>query len=145
MSGREAGHSSEIQVCLSLYRMATARRARILVVDDEPAIRHVLARALRDAGYEVVTMSDGAAGLNAATSAEAPYDLVVTNNCMPHLSGAQLVAALRERFPDLPILHLDDLSQPDAAPLPPDVPNLSKPFLVERLLEEVGRLLGPRV
>jgi len=132
-------------MCVLLYRMATERQARILVVDDEPAIRQVLSRAVRQAGYEVVTMNDGAAGLNAATSAEAAYDLVVTNNCMPHLSGAELVAALREQFPDLPILHMDDLSEPGPGALPPDVPNLHKPFSMERLLEEVGRLLGPRV
>jgi DNA-binding NtrC family response regulator len=125
--------------------MSAERQVRILVVDDEPAIRQVLSRALAEAGYEVVTMNDGAAGLNAASSAEAPYDLVVTNNCMPHLSGAQLVSALRERFPDLPIVHLDDLSERDPGPLPPDLPNLQKPFSIERLLEEVARLLGPRV
>jgi DNA-binding response OmpR family regulator len=44
--------------------------------------------ALRQTGYEVIAMNDGLAGLE-ATSAEAPYDLVVTNNPMPRLSGAR--------------------------------------------------------
>jgi DNA-binding response OmpR family regulator len=91
------------------------RPARILIVDDEPA---------------------------AATTAQPGYALVVTNNCTPHLSGAEMVAALRERFPDIPILHLDDLSRPHDAALPANVPNLYKPFSIDRLLEEVGALLG---
>ena len=101
----------------------------------------VLKRALEGAGYEVVAMNDGQAGLNAASTADPSYDLVVTNNCMPHLSGAEMVAALRKRFPGLPILHLDDLSFPHDSGLPADVPNLYKPFSIDRLLEEVGSLL----
>jgi DNA-binding response OmpR family regulator len=85
---------------------------RIFVVDDEPQIQDFLSRALRQAGYEVIAMNDGLAGLEAATSAELPYDLVVTNNCMPRLSAAEMVARIRDKFPDMPILHLDDLSQP---------------------------------
>ena len=115
--------------------------ARILIVDDEPAVRRVVQRALGSAGYEVVAMNDGQAGLHAATTAEAGYDLVVSNNCMPHLSGAEMVAALRERFPDLPIQHLDDLSRPHEMTLPGDVPNLYKPFSIDRLLEVVEALL----
>ena len=121
--------------------MPTDRLARILIVDDEPAVRMVLRRALEGAGNEVVAMNDGQAGLDAATEADPSYDLVVTNNCMPHLSGAEMVAALREQFPTLPILHLDDLSRPHDLILPGDVPNLYKPFSVERLLEEVAALL----
>ena len=124
--------------------MSRHRPARILIVDDEPAVRMILQRALQGAGYEVVAMNDGRAGLNAATTAEPEYDLVVTNNCMPHLSGAEMVEALREQFPAIPILHLDDLSRPHDMVLPEDVPNLYKPFSVDRLLEAVEGLLGRR-
>jgi DNA-binding response OmpR family regulator len=115
--------------------------ARILVVEDEPAVRDVLIRALREAGYEVVGMDDGLAGWDAATTATAPYDLVVTNNCMPHMNGAELVAKLRARFPNLPILHIDDRSDRDPGHLPADVPNLTKPFRIETLLDRVQELI----
>ena len=121
--------------------MATARPRRILVVDDEESIRRLLVRILRAEGYDAVAINDGLAGLDAALTAADPYDLVITNNHMPHLGGAELVAQLRDVAPHLPILHLDDLSQSEAADLPPDVPNLFKPFSVETLLEHVGRLL----
>lgn len=117
---------------------------RILVVDDEPEIRTLVSRVLRHAGYEVIAMNDGLAGLEAATSAEAPYDVVVTNNRMLRLSGAKMVARIRDKFPETPILHLDDLSEPNDPPLPEDVPNLSKPFSMDRLLAEVARLLARR-
>ena len=60
---------------------AADRRPRILVVDDEPGIREVIARVLRAEGFEVVMVNDGRAGLVAVREAEAPYDLVIT---LPH-------------------------------------------------------------
>jgi hypothetical protein len=63
---------------------------------------------------------------------------------MPHLSGEELVDELRRRFPGLPILHLDDLSRPIGAKLPPDVPNLAEPFNVDSLLSVVAHLLNRR-
>jgi DNA-binding response OmpR family regulator len=124
--------------------MAADRALRILLVDDEPSVRGVLARALREAGYDVVAVTDGQAGLDAARIAAEPYALVITNSYMPHLTGEQLIAQLRQLFPTLPILHLDDLSReqnPQALP----VPTLYKPFSIESLLSEVRRLLGGRV
>jgi CheY-like chemotaxis protein len=117
--------------------MSPNRAPRILVVEDEPAVRRLVARALQEEGYEVVAVSDGQAGLDAVSRADALYDLVVTNNHMPRMGGAELIAELRSRFPGLPILHVDDLSQPLSAALPPDVPTLYKPFRIERLLEVV--------
>ena len=72
------------------------------------------------------------------------HDLVVTKNCMPHLSGAEMVAELRKQFPDQLILHLDDLSHPHAPVLPQDMPNFYKPFSIDRLLEAVAELLSER-
>ena len=121
--------------------MTAARTRRILVVDDEESIRRLLVRVLHAGGYEAAGIKDGLAGLEAALTAVDPYDLVITNNHMPHLGGAELVARLRDVAPHLPILHLDDLSRSEAPDLPPDVPNLFKPFSIEALLEQVGRLL----
>src|SRR5690242_4388442 len=101
--------------------MRADRALRILLVDDEPSVRGVLTCALRESGYDVVAVSDGLAGLDAARIAAEPYDLVITNSCMPHLTGEQLIAHLRELFPTLPILHLEDLSReqnPQALPVP---------------------------
>jgi CheY-like chemotaxis protein len=52
---------------------------RILVVNDEPIVRALINRVLTYAGYEVVSVVDGRAALDAVRGAEVPFDLVVTN------------------------------------------------------------------
>ena len=116
--------------------MSSETVARILVVDDEQAVRELVVRALRGAGYEVVAVNDGLAALDACKTADAPYDLVITNNRMPHLSGEEMIARLRVACPGLPIIHLDDRST--SFTLPNDVPNLGKPFNLDLLLEMVA-------
>jgi len=82
------------------------RSAHILVVDDLPVHRRVVAFNLEKAGYRV-TMADGAA--EALKFAERDlFDLVITDHFMPHCSGAELVRKLREidRYADAPMILL---------------------------------------
>jgi CheY-like chemotaxis protein len=117
--------------------------ARILVVDDEPMVRALIARVLTDEGYEVVAVADGRAALDAARGAEVGFDLVVTNNYMPGLTGPELVARVRQDFPDLPILHVDDIGRRRrVGQLPEDVPTIYKPFSIASLREAVRKLLS---
>jgi len=116
--------------------------SRILVVDDEPMVRALIARALSDEGYEVVAVADGLAALAAARNAQAAFDLIITNNYMPGLSGAELISRVRDDFPDLPILHVDDITRRGRIPaLPSDIPTIYKPFSIAALREAVGDLL----
>lgn len=115
---------------------------RILVVDDEPMVRALITRALTDEGYEVVAVANGRAALDAARGAEVEFHLIVTNNYMPGLNGAELVARVRQDFPTLPILHIDDISRrKPAADLPDDIPTVYKPFSIATLREAVKNLL----
>jgi CheY-like chemotaxis protein len=116
---------------------------RILVVDDEPMVRALINRALTDAGYEVVAVADGRAALDAARGAEVEFDLIVTNNYMPGINGPELIARVRQDFPTIPILHIDDISHRRVEPgLPDDVPTVYKPFSVAALREAVRKLLN---
>jgi len=117
--------------------------AKILVVDDEPSVLAVVSRALRDEGHEVIAVSNGQTAYDVAL--DETVDVVVTNNCMPGLNGAELVRALRKRLPGMPILHLDDHSQATHAQfqVPADVPTLFKPFDLVALAAAVRRLLKP--
>ncbi len=115
---------------------------RILVVDDEPMVRALIARALTDEGYQVVAVANGRAALEVAR-ADGGFDLIVTNNYMPGLNGAELIARVREDFPDLPILHIDDITrQRPRQALPDDIPTVYKPFTIATLREAVRKLLG---
>lgn len=70
---------------------------RVLVVDDDPEVREVVAALLEDT-YEVSTAADGAAGLEAAASS--PVDLVIVDQRMPGMSGVELLVELCRRAPE---------------------------------------------
>ena len=116
-----------------------ASPARILVLDDEPMIQHFVSRALEEGGYEVVVLSPPFGAIQLL--ADARFDLVITNSMMPATSGALLVAQIRNEFPDVPVIHMDDQSHPLPPEFPTDVPRLGKPFSHDTLLCEVARRL----
>jgi two-component system, cell cycle response regulator CpdR len=117
--------------------------AKILVVDDEPSVLAVVSRALRDEGHEVIAVSNGQTAYDVTLNET--VDVVVTNNRMPGLNGADLVSALRKCLPGIPVLHLDDISQATHSlfQVPADVPTLLKPFDLVALKAAVHRLLRP--
>jgi CheY-like chemotaxis protein len=119
-------------------------RRRILVVDDEVALRSLVSRGFRERGYEVVEVADGLSALDAARSTSIPFSLVVTNHRMPHLDGPTLAACLRELDPTLPIIHISGSHGTRNATLPPDVPTLFKPFSIWDLLDEAEKLMEQR-
>ncbi len=80
---------------------------RILVVDDEPAIRYSMVYMLRKVGYEVYEARDGAQALNRiehALEEGEPYDLLLTDLQMPKLNGAELIFELKSQEIFLPTL-----------------------------------------
>ncbi len=76
--------------------------ARVLVVEDDPAILAGLRAKLRADGYEVVTAVDGEAAQDRI--AESPVDLVVLDLMLPKRSGIEVLKWLRRRSPALPVL-----------------------------------------
>ncbi len=118
---------------------------RILVVDDEAHILHVLSLKLRNAGYEVVTAVDGEDGYELATQ-HLP-DLVITDFQMPYMTGLELCRALANNPPtvQIPVLILtargyalddDDLSIGNIKGV------LSKPFSPRAVLQLVEETLA---
>ncbi len=118
--------------------------AKILVVDEEPSVLAVVSRALREEGHEVIAVSNGQTAYDVAL--DQTVDVVVTKSCMPGLNGAELLSALRKRFPNIPFLHLDDhsLATHSQFQVPAGVPTLFKPFDLVALQAAVRRLLKPR-
>ncbi|MFH1177527.1 MAG: response regulator, partial [Acidobacteriota bacterium] len=78
--------------------------ARILVVDDEPTFRALLADILEDAGFEVLEAADGEAALAALDRGE--FQLVLSDQRMPRLGGMELLRRLRERASPPPLVML---------------------------------------
>jgi hypothetical protein len=126
----------------------TERRShagRVLVVEDEPAVRAAMRRMLERAGYEVVEASDGHhAILEHATT---DIDLVVTDVVMPgSLNGADVAERLRVHRSGLPVLFVtgygsDLLAQRGVSVDGITSSVLHKPFSEAELLEAVGAIL----
>lgn len=117
-------------------------RPRILVVDDDRAVRESLRRSLEFNGYDVALAGDGAAAL--AGIASGPPDAVVMDVMMPRLDGIETTKALRAAGNDLPILVLtardsvgDRVDGLDAGA----DDYLTKPFALEELLARLRALL----
>lgn len=116
---------------------------RILIVDDEPAVREVIASVLADEGYAVQMAPDGRIALDLIASA--PPDLLITDLMMPHVDGWAVLAHVREHDPTLPVILMSAVGPPISRITPP-VPDhtdfLTKPFAIEELLAIVVRRIG---
>ena len=94
------------------------RRFRILCVDDEPALREIVQLLLRRQGHIVDTASDGLEAWELLSDAAKAYDLVITDNEMPRVTGLDLVQLLREsRFRGRVIVFSSSLTDVDIAKL----------------------------
>ena len=117
----------------------------MLVVEDEDAVRRMLARALREGGYEVVEAGDGAEALELAAARR--FDAVVTDVDMPRLGGLDLAHRLGEERAAPPVLFVSgtgvDLAQASRGRVP-RWRFLGKPFSDAALLEALHGLLVER-
>jgi len=87
---------------------------RILVVEDEEAVRELLDRALRRLGYETILCADGLAAEAVAREQAGRIDLVILDLIMPRLGGAETFARLRAIASDLPVIIASGFSQNEA-------------------------------
>jgi two-component system response regulator MprA len=116
--------------------------ARVLVVDDEPALRDALESSLAFEGYEVTTASDGLEALDAI--AEKSPDLVLLDIMMPRMDGLTTVRRLRSRGDTVPVLMLTARDAVGDRVTGLDVgadDYLAKPFELDELLARVRALL----
>lgn len=116
--------------------------ASIMIVDDNDSVLEVTARALADAGYDVVTAPDGATALDIIQTLPA-LDLLITDIRMPGMGGHILAQHVLEQHPDLPIIYISGHTpdwDPQAA-LGRARVFLRKPFPLVELIRVVEELL----
>ncbi len=132
-------------------RLPEAARAsdplRVLVVDDEDAVRRVVVRSLRRRGHAVEEATEGARALELLERADASYDAIVSDLRMPQMSGAELLAKLRTRGDGMDrrlIFLTGDTAGPEATRIlaSTDVPVLQKPDGIMELARWVERVAG---
>jgi two-component system, cell cycle sensor histidine kinase and response regulator CckA len=118
---------------------------RVLLVEDEDAVRSFAVEALRRQGYEVIQASSGAEALEVMSLAPKKVDIVVSDVIMPELDGPSMFKELRKTDPDLKIIFMS--GYPDDAfknNLDPDTKFafLQKPFSLAQLAAKVKGELG---
>jgi CheY-like chemotaxis protein len=115
-------------------------KKRVLIVDDFGSMRRMMRAALRALpGLEIDEAEHGLAAWNRLQAGG--HDLLISDVCMPHLDGWQLVERVRARPRALPIIVVS--AEPAPAALPPDLRYLTKPFRPDALREAAQALLTP--
>jgi PAS domain S-box-containing protein len=124
---------------------ASARRCRILVVEDEEMIRNLALAVLRSLGHDVKGAEDGARAVALLEAPGAAFDVVILDLVLPKMSGPEVFRRLRKTHPDLPVILssgnveeglLDaELRRGIAGVLP-------KPYRTSDLVSAVARAVG---
>ncbi len=122
-------------------RPSSAGPLRVLVIDDEAAVRDATAKMFEVLGHTVTAFADAIEALDAHASADPPPELVVLDLTMPGMDGPTAYAELRERSDTLPVILMSGYSEEDVADLlaHPATAFLHKPFRfgdLERALSE---------
>jgi signal transduction histidine kinase/CheY-like chemotaxis protein len=119
----------------------------VLLAEDEPGVRRLLARTLRAGGYEVLEAPNGVDALRLGRQNADRLAALVTGVDMPAIGGIELARRLARRWPELPVLFIsgagaDPLAQDDLASPAARSQFLAKPFTEHALLEALHALLG---
>ncbi len=120
--------------------------ARVLVVEDDPAVRGVLARTLARANYQVRVAGNPGDALKIADE-DGPFEALVTDMVMPGMGGMELISELLQKWPALKVLcvsgYLEDARVRDEV-AHGKLQFLQKPFVPAELLEAMRRILSER-
>jgi signal transduction histidine kinase len=116
----------------------------ILLVEDDPMIRTLVAQTLEMQDFNVVLAEEGWEGIKVARNHKGKIDLLFTDVVMPGLGGAELAIATKELYPEVKVLFMSGYSrsQLDEEGVPPDATVLEKPFTPDKVVSTVRQLLS---
>ena len=114
----------------------------VLLVDDEPMVRHTMKILLRSEGHETLAAADGEEALRIFGEERERIDMAIIDATMPRMSGGALIEALREKAPALPIILVSGYSEPLATGrLAGTVGFLQKPYSLAQLKTAMAEAL----
>jgi PAS domain S-box-containing protein len=118
----------------------------VLLVEDDPQVRTMAARALAEAGYVVLQAENGRAALDLARKRTERLDLVVADLGLPQMGGFELSRRLREQRPELPVVFISGYAGREAEHASEGEPEpfLAKPFAPDVLVWKVAEVLAAR-
>jgi two-component system, cell cycle sensor histidine kinase and response regulator CckA len=120
------------------------KRRTLLIVEDEPAVRNLVASALRNDGYELLLAGSAEEALEIAAAHESEIDLLLTDAMMPGRSGVELARELVARRPDLPVILMSGYTE-ESLPvgnLDQPISLLQKPFTPRELRRRIQEVLN---
>lgn len=116
---------------------------RILLAEDDNDMRRFLAKALENAGYDVVSFDNGQGAFDRLQ--QEPFTLLLTDIVMPEMDGIELARKATQLDPEIKVMFITGFAavalNPDSN-TPKDAKVLSKPFHLKDLVNEVEKLLA---
>jgi DNA-binding response OmpR family regulator len=143
--GRPQGGGTNQPVGLPDLRPSGPYQPVILVADDEPLIRNLLARLMHKDGYFVLSAADGQEGLELSRKYPGTIDMVITDVNMPRMSGTDLCGHLMEERPGIKILIMSGAGMSKIVSQNPNLPFLPKPFDGKTIRARVRAILAAQV
>jgi DNA-binding NtrC family response regulator len=119
----------------------------VLLVEDDPAVRKMVARSLGVIGYQVLEAADGESAVKAMEESGGKVDAVLTDMVMPGMSGKDLVDLLRARWPTIGVVMMSGYtgeSYAESELIPTEVGFLEKPFAVAELRRAIRNAVASR-
>jgi CheY-like chemotaxis protein len=123
---------------------------RILVIDDDAALRNTMTILLGARGFDVVVAENGKSGIDAIKAR--PFDLVIVDLFMPGMDGLETTKALRQHNPSIPIIAVSGFMFGGRCPEMPNfdamateagaISTLYKPFRPAELLQAIQKAIG---
>jgi CheY-like chemotaxis protein len=130
--------------------IAEAAMARVLIIDDDEAVRQVTSLVLEARGFNVVAVENGPSGVAAIKSG--PFDVVIVDLFMPGMDGLATTRAIHQQSPATPIIAVSGFmfrgrcpSMPDFQPMAAEagaVATLYKPLRPNELMQAIADVTG---
>ncbi|HYF38269.1 MAG TPA: PAS domain S-box protein [Gemmatimonadales bacterium] len=141
--------SSEVPV-ISEHQPSPAGRSEevVLIAEDEPMVRSIMARTLRECGYTVLEAADGQQALEVLKTEKRPISLIIADVVMPDMGGQEMARRLTEWMPGAPVLFTSGYTGLDVVSrglLEPGREFLQKPLAPETLARKVREMVDARL
>lgn len=119
-------------------------RGRILLVEDEDAVRSFGSRALRNKGYTILEAENAEAGLDVINSTKEKIDLIISDVVMPGMDGHTFVSLVRQELPDIKVILMSGYAEDvhlEAIDRDTGIEFLGKPFSLKELASKVKNVM----